>query len=93
MDKFSLSKSSVDDTDKSFANFITTVLILLITFNFGWLLMFIRLYNRLAVVRNLNKTLFNLESLLLLGNLSMFLLFVAYALGTRSLREILGRRN
>ena len=83
---------SIDFAKNSFINFVTAILVLLITFNLGWLVMFIRLYSRWTVIRNLNRTLFNFESFLLLGNLGIFILFIAYALGIRSLRDILGRK-
>ena len=92
IDKYSLSKSSANLAKTSLINFTTTVLILLITFNLSWLVMFVRLYSRLTVVRNLNRTLFNFESLLLLGNFGFFILFIAYVLGTKSLRDILGKK-
>lgn len=93
MDKFRLSKSSLNFVNASLVNFISTILILLITFNLGWLIMFIRLYSQLALIKNLNKTIFNFESILLLGNLSIFVLFIAYALTVKSLRSILGNRS
>lgn len=77
----------------SLGKFMVSILILLITLNLGWLLMFVRVSSHLAVVRNISKTLFNYESFLLLGNLSLFILLMAYILGTKSLREILGRKS
>ena len=89
---FQTASPSIDFAKNSFINFVTAILVLLITFNLGWLVMFIRLYSRWTVIRNLNRTLFNFESFLLLGNLGIFILFIAYALGIRSLRDILGRK-
>ena len=93
MDKFRLSKSSVNWFDSSSINSIATILVLLIAFNIGWLVMFLRVCSQLAVIQSLNQTLFNFESFLLLGNLSIFSLFIAYVLAIKSLREISGRRN
>ncbi len=93
MDKFSISKSSLGTKNNNFVNFLASMLILSVAFNLSWLIMFIRLCDRINVIKNLNKTLFNFESLLLLGNLSIIVLLVAYAVGIKSLREILGRRN
>ncbi len=50
--------------------------------------MFIRVYNRFAVVKNLNKTLLSFESFLLIGNLTIVALLIIYALSRKSLREI-----
>lgn len=93
MDKFSISKSSLSSNNNSFVNFLASILISLIAFNLSWLMMFIRLYNQVNIIKNLNKTLFNFESLLLLGNLSIVVLLIAYALGIKSLRGILGKKN
>lgn len=92
MHKSNLYESSFNLVSNSLTNFVTTILILLITFNLGWLMMFVRVSTRLAVVVNLHKTIFNLQSLLLLGNLSLFLIFMSYVVGIRSMRSILGRR-
>ena len=92
MDKFSFSKSSVDLDYNNFVKFTTTILILLITFNLGWLVMLLRLYTRFNIVKNLNKILFNFDSFLLLGNLSILILFIIYALSIRSIKDILGRK-
>lgn len=81
------------NTTNSFTNFVTTILVLLITFNIGWLLMFIRISTRIAVVKNLNKTIFNLESLLLLGNLGILILFIGCVVAMRNLRAILGQKG
>ena len=91
MHKLSLNKS-IDWVNNSFVNCLTTALVLLFTFNFGWLLTFIRVYTRLSVVKNLNRTIFNLESLLLLGNLGILVAFVAYVMAMRNLKSIMGRR-
>lgn len=88
MDKFSLSKPSVDLVHNSFLRLFTTIAIILITFNLGWFTMLIGLYNRFGTVRNINKIIFNLDSFLLLGNLSILLLFIIYALSIRSLKDI-----
>lgn len=93
MDKFSTSKSSVDANYRGIINFIAGTLILLVAFNLSWLIMFVRLYNRLSIVKDLNKVLFNYESWLLIGNLSIVILLIAYALGVKSIKEILGRKN
>lgn len=92
MHKSNLYESSFNLVSNSLTNFVTTILILLITFNLGWLMIFVRVSTRLAVVVNLHKTIFNLQSLLLFGNLSLLLIFISYVLGIRSLRSILGRR-
>lgn len=92
MDKFSLSKSSVNSANSVLINFLAAILILLFSFNLGWLIMFVRFSSRLSVVRNLTRTIFNFESFLLLGNLGIFLLFITYALGLKNLRQILGTR-
>ena len=92
MDKFSLSKSSVNSANSFLINFLAAILILLFSFNLGWLIMFVRFSSRLSVVRNLTRTIFNFESFLLLGNLGIFLLFITYALGLKNLRQILGTR-
>ena len=92
MHKISSSKSSVYFAANSFINVIFAVLMVLITFNLSWFFMFMGLYSQATVMRNLNKAIFNLESLLLIGNLGIFFLFLTYALGIRNLRSILGRR-
>ena len=76
----------------SFVGFITSVLTVLVIFNLSWLVMFIRLYTRLSAATNLNRIILNLESILLLENLGIFILFVGYALRMKRLRSILGRK-
>ncbi len=95
MHKLSLSKSSVNLVGNKFANLATTILVLPITLNLAWLLMFIRISisSRLAVIRNFKKIIFNMESLLLIGNLSLLILFIACVLAMRSLKSFLGKRH
>ena len=93
MNKFSLSKSPIDLACNSSMNLAITVLILLVSFNLGWLLMFIRLYNRSNIVILNTTTVVNFESLLLLGNLSIPILFIACAWRIKNLRESLAKKN
>ena len=93
MHKLSLSKSSVNLVGNKFANLATTILVLPITLNLAWLLMLIRISSRLAVIRNFKKIIFNMESLLLIGNLSLLILFIACVLAMRSLKSFLGKRH
>ena len=93
MNKFILSKSPIDLTCNSLISLVIAVLILLVVFNLGWLLMFVRLYTRSNVVINSNRTILNFESLLLLGNSGIVVLFIAYAWIIKNLREFLGKQN
>lgn len=93
MNKFGLYKSPIDLACNSSMNLAITVLIVLVTFNLGWLLMFISLCNRSNVVILNTTTILNLESLLLLGNLSIPILFIACAWRIRNLRESLARKS
>ena len=93
MNKFGPSKSPIDLACNSSLNLAITVLIVLVTFNLSWLLMFIRLCNRSNVVMLNTNTILNFESLLLLGNLSIPILFIACAWRIRNLREFLVRKT
>ncbi len=72
--------------DRSLANvaknnlisLVTATLILLITFNVGWLLILVNISSRLALVKNLGKTILNLELLLFLGNLGIIMLSLGF---------------
>ena len=91
MNKFSLSKSPINLACNNLLSLAIIVLILLVTFNLGWLLMLINLYTRSNIVINTNKTILNFESFLLFGNLGILLLFIAYAWGMKNLRDFLDK--
>lgn len=91
MYKLSFYRSSVSLISKGFINFAAAILVLLITFNLGWLIAFIRLYTQVKTFVNINKILFNLEAILLLGNLSILTLFVICILSIKSLRAIMSK--
>ena len=92
MHKVNLFRSSVDLVSNRFIGFIATILTILIIFNLGWLIMLVKLCTRLSVAANLNKTIFYFDSILLLGNLGILLLFFGYALGIRSLKAVFGKK-
>ncbi len=92
MYKLRFYRSSANLINNSLINFVAAILVLLITFNLGWFIAFIGLYTRLKMIGNLNKILFNLESILLLGNLGIVILLIAYVSSIKSLRSILGKQ-
>ena len=92
MAKLNLFKYSVGSLGNSFLNIVATVLLIAIAFNLSWFMIFIRLYSQLTTVKDINKVVLNLESWLLIGNLTIFVLFFAYALGIRNLRSILAKK-
>ena len=67
----------------SFFNLLTISLLLLIGFNIGWLFILVKISSRLILIKNLGRTIFNLESLLLLGNLSIIVLLAASMWGVK----------
>ncbi len=91
MYKLSFYSSSSSLISKRFINFITAILVILITFNLGWLIAFVRLYTQVKTFVNINRILFNLESILLLGNLGIMTLFIIYILSIKSLRSIISK--
>ena len=92
MAKSNLFKYSVGSFSNSFINIVITALVIAIAFNLSWFVMFIRLYGQLTIVKDINKSVFNLESWLLIGNLGIFILFFTYALVIRSLKST-GKKN
>ena len=76
MSIFSIYRPAIDKTGKLTLHLISTALVLLITFNISWCLMFVRLAFRMTLVKNVGKTLLNLDLLLLVGNLSIVALFI-----------------
>ena len=92
MHKANLFKSSANLVSNSFIGFVTTILTILVIFNLSWLIIFIRLCTRLSVAANLNKIIFNLESILLLGNLSILILLIGYVVGIRRLKLMLSKK-
>ena len=83
MGKFNFYKSLTNVVKNSVITLLTTTLILLITFNLDWLLIVARIFSRLSFMKNLGKTIFNLESLLLVGNLSTIILFIGFVLAIK----------
>lgn len=67
----------------SFFNLLTISLLLLIGFNISWLFILVKISSRLILIKNLGRTIFNLESLLLLGNLSIIVLLAASMWGVK----------
>lgn len=92
MPKSIFSKSAISLVANSFINIVTIVLTIAIAFNLSWFLMFIRLYNQITIVKDFNKAVFNLESWLIIGNLSIFILFITYALGMKNLKSVIKRK-
>ena len=92
MHKFSFSRSSSNIFSNSLINFAITILVLLIAFNLGWLIAFVQLYAQPKIVGNLDKIIFHLQSILLLGNLSILLLFIGYIGIVKYVKSILGKR-
>lgn len=93
MYKFGFSRSTVEVVNNNLVNFTISVLALLFIFNLGWLVMLVKVYSRSTVVLNFNQAIFNLEFVLLLGNLGIFILFITYVAIVRSLKSILGRQS
>jgi hypothetical protein len=87
MNKFSLFKSSVNSANSKLYNSIATTLMILIIFNIGWQVMFLKLYTHLAVIQNLDETLFDFEFWLLLGNSIIFMLFYCLWLGDKKVKK------
>lgn len=92
MNKIDLSKISNDLVRSKVIDFMVSLLFLLITFNAIWLVVFIRVSVNSVLSINTNWMMFGLESTLILGNLIIFVVFLAWILGIRSIRSILGRR-
>ena len=78
--KLSVHKPLVNVIGNKVTSFLTAALALLITFNLGWLLTFIRISSQLNTIKNQGKAIFNLELLLLVGNFSIIILFVGFIL-------------
>ena len=91
MYKISSCRSPFDLINKNFTGLLTIVLVVLFAFNLGWLISLIRLYNRFKIVADFDKSLFGFESILLLGNLGILIVFVAYLSIFKILRSIIGR--
>ena len=72
--------------------FLAGVLILLIAFNLGWIITLVRICSDLAIVKNLDQVIVNLNLLLIVGNSSILLLFLGYVFFVRIMRGILGRK-
>lgn len=70
---------------------LSTALVLLISFNLSWLLIFIRISSRLAVVKNMNRIFLDLELLLLVGSLLIIVLVVGLALIFKNLKLFIGK--
>ena len=77
--------------DKNIIKIIAFTLSMLITFNLGWLISFIRLFSQLKAVIILNKILFYFVTILLLGNLLILAIFIAYIASIKILRSLIGR--
>lgn len=92
MNKIDLSKISNDLVRSKVIDFMVSLLFLLITFNAIWLLVFIRVSSNSVSPIDTNRVMFGLESTLILGNLIVFVVFLGWILGIRSIRSILGRR-
>lgn len=92
MDNYSLSKSSGEIAKKGSIKFLSTILVLLITFNFSWLLFLVKAHFTFNNIRSINRTLLNLESLLIFGNSTILVLFFAYVFCIRRLRSILSQK-
>ena len=73
-------RTLVNIFENKVTSFLTTVLALLITFNLGWLLTFIRISSQINTIKNQGKAIFNLELLLLVGNFSIIILLVGFIL-------------
>ena len=84
--KLSYYRSLTNASKNSLISFLlTATLILLITLNLSWLLILVKLSSRLTTIKNIIKILFNLESLLLLGNFSLIILSIGFVCGTQKI--------
>ena len=84
--KLSYYRSLTNASKNSLISFLlTATLILLITLNISWLLMLVKLSSRLTTIKNISKILFNLESLLLLGNFSLIILSIGFVWGIQKI--------
>ncbi len=83
--KLSYYRSLTNAFKNGLISLLTATLILLITFNLSWLLMLVKLSSRLTTIKNISKIIFNLESLLLLGNFSLIILSIAFVWGTQKI--------
>ena len=70
-------------TKVGFLNLLIMSLLLLISFNIGWLFILVKMSSRLILIKNLSRTIFNLESLLLFGNFGIIVLLIASIWGVK----------
>ncbi len=77
--------------NNSLISLLTNSLVLLIIFNLGWLLMLLRLSLRLTEIKNLGKTIFNLESLLIIGNLAIIILVIGFVLTIKQFKLLFNK--
>lgn len=77
--------------NNSLIGLLTNSLVWLIIFNLGWLLMLFRLSFRLTEIKNLGKTILNLESLLLLGNLAIIILVIGFVLTIKQFKLLFNK--
>ncbi len=76
MIKLDFYRSSANVLGKSLISLLIATLVLLITFNLGWLLMFVRISSRLSTMKYIGTTILNLESFLILGNFIIIVGFI-----------------
>ena len=77
--------------NNSLISLLTNSLVLLIIFNFSWLLMLFRLSFRLTEIKNLGKTIFNLETLLLMGNFAIIILVIGFVLTIKQFKLLFNK--
>ena len=61
-------------------SFLTDLLLLLITYNSGWVLMFVRISSRLTAIKKIGKIIFNLQLLVLIANVVIVMWLIEFAL-------------
>ncbi len=88
MIKLDFYRSLTNVVGKSGTRLLIATLVWLITFNLGWLLMFVKIFSRLTKIKYIGTTILNLELFLVMGNVVIIICSIGFTSAIKFFKAI-----